>query len=617
MALIKSRPKVRARVPNEIRPGDHILATVICDCKREIEVASVDVVLTATEGWRTGSGDNAVSRSQTLLNLGARLSGRRVLPAGQTELSVRIPLPKEAPPSYRGTAATIEYELNIHVAIPWWPDRRASFEIHVAPPARPSPEQVPQVFSSDPEGPRGTEPHAELSVASSWTRVGDVVTGALALSNVGQNRYSEIKVGLRGVETIYDGGTVRSQHDALRYQIRLGAEEASEGEMIPFRFRLPDEAHADLAHAPRPGGLRGLAALHWQLELIVGVRWGSDLTLRVPFAVLPASSRPGDAPSRLAPPTVGSDRLRAVWEDIGRGLGLTYEAQTLWGAFGETSLVIRRDHAGRNGIFLLAEVRYPELHLSLEVQPATSVQKMVRAGARIGDPAWDRDHCVLARDAAQVSELLRQLIPAMQNASLRRLDDRMMTVAVRDAGQSRARMQRFCAAAVALARAMEEARRNVPPPPAMRGALEEWRELARRLDAELETSRMRIEGQSSLLPAEVRLAFDAGGQPLSTWLSVRTPSALDEEHRFRFTRGDPDSSLEARFRGEALELMRVITKSASEVEIVPERVSVGLDMVLGVYREQSPMFTAAAAEQRLSRMVRLIAILRGQAGPYR
>jgi len=313
MGLLKTRPRIRARVPNEIRPGDQLLATVLLDCKREVEVDFVDVVVEGTEGWRIGGGQNSVSRRLTLLRLGARLCDERTLPEGETELSVRIPLPDDAPPSYRGSASKIDYELRVHASVPWWPDRRSAFELHVAPPERPSPDTTTHVYSSDPDGPRGQEAHVELSLASTWTRVGDVVSGALALSNVRYNRYSEIKVGLRGVETIYDAGRVRGEREYMRYQIRLGAEQAREGEMIPFRFRLPDDAMADLAWAPRPNGATGLCSLRWELELVVGIRWGSDLTLRVPFAVLPRSARPGDAPLRLAPPTVGSDRLRAIW----------------------------------------------------------------------------------------------------------------------------------------------------------------------------------------------------------------------------------------------------------------------------------------------------------------
>lgn len=524
MAILKSRPRVRARVPNEIRPGDEFRVTVVLDCARAVEVGSVDVRLEGTERWTLGGGNNTVSRQNNFLTLGARLSEKRELPKGRTELSVYIPLPQDAPPTYRGSAARIEYTLEVHVAVPWWIDRRASFDVFVAPTEIPSPEPGPMIYSSNPGGPRGTEAHAEVSVASSWTRSGDIVSGALALSNVAHHRYSEVKVGLRGLETLYDGDHVRTEREYLRYQIRLGAEQAQEGEMIPFRFRLPDEAMSDLPWTARPNGQRGLASLAWQLEVIVGIRWGSDLTLRMPFRVLPASKRPGDAPSRLAPPTVGSDRLREIWEAAGGQHGLRYEAQTLFGQLGGTTLAIRRDLMGRDGIFLLAELTYPELYLALDVRPATKVQMMVGGGVRIGNPGWDRDHYVTARDEAQAAEVLRSIVPATTNATLRSMDDRRLTIAVRDTGATRARMETFVAAATDLARVFEARRVAIPPPTAMKDALGAWRELATRIAGPLETARLRIEGAVGTMRAEVRVAFDEEGQPLSTWLSVIPPS---------------------------------------------------------------------------------------------
>lgn len=638
MAILKSRPSVRVRVPNEIRPGDDFRAVVVLDCKRPVEIRFVEVVLEGKEHWSIGAGDSSVSRSQVLLRLGAPLSDERTLPKGRTELSVRIPLPEHSPPSFRGSASEIEYSLAVHVSIPWWPDRRSSFEIHVAPTEVASPDIEPQIYSSDPKGPVAREPHVEVSLAGAWTRVGDIVIGALALNNVAHNRYSEIQVGLRGVETLYDAGRERAEREYMRYQIRLGAEQAREGEMIPFRFRLPDDAMADLPQVVRPEGRAPLFSLRWQLEVVVGIHWGSDLTLRMPFRVLPRSKRPGDAPSRLAPPPVGSDRLRGVWEACGEAHGLRYEAQTLYGQLGGTTLSIRRDHLGRDGIFVVAEISYPELHLDLEVEPATKIQKMVGGGVRVGHPSWDRDHYVRARDADQVALVLRALLPAMASSRLRRMDDRRLTIGVRDAGTSRTRMERFVAASSALARTFEAIRRDLPPPPSVASSVGVWRELAARTGAELETARMRIKGQLGTMEAEVRLAFDDDGRPLSTWISVRPPSPIDTEHELHVT-GDTDdvrTQLERRFDGEVLEIVKVIADGAHELEIEPMRVSVCLPTLLGVGPEdpaskkanalsvitigaeqKRTLLTSAIAEQKLSRLGRLITLLRGQAGPYR
>lgn len=637
MAILKSRPRVRVRVPSEIRPGDEFRATVVLDCKRAVDVGSVSVRLEGTDRWTIGSGDHAVSRRNDFLSLGAELCGERKLPKGRTELSVYIPLPETAPPTFKGSAARIEYTLHVHVAIPWWPDRRAAFDVFVAPPEVPSLAPQNALYSSNPNGPVGQEPHCEVSVASVWTRSGDIVSGALALANVAHNRYSEVRVGLRGVETIYDAGKVRTEREYMRYQIRLGAEQVTEGEMIPFRFRLPPEAAAEMPWGMRPNGQPPLSSLAWQLEVVVGIRWSQDLTLRVPFRVLPASSRPGDAPSRLAPPTVGSDRLRELWQTIGAQHGLQYDTQTLVGQLGGTTLAIRRDLTGRRGVFVVAELTYPELHLALDVAPATKMQMMVGGGARIGDAQWDRDHYVRARDEGQAAEVLKAVVPAMRGGTLRRMDDRRLTIEVRDTGAQRPRMEQFVAASAELARTFEGVRQALPPPPVMRDALTAWRELAGRIAGTLEPARMRVEGQLATMAAEVRLSFDEKGQPLGTWLAVATPTPLDASHAIRVVGGaEAGAQLASRFEGETLELLRIIGHGALELAVEPDRVAIGLPFLFGLpadapsaaaaralptitLTEQPPALpmTPALAEQRLNRLAALITLLRGQAGPYR
>lgn len=626
--MLKSRPRVRVRVPSEIRAGDEFRATVILECRRPVDVGTIRVVLQGHERWTMGAGDSSVTRRNDFLRLGASLCDPRELPEGRTELSVRIPLPESAPPSYHGTIARIEYTLDVHVPIPWWPDRRASFEIHVAPPQVARLPDEPKIFSSNPSGPVGDEAHAEISLANTWTRVGDIVDGAVALSNAPHHRYSHIQVGLRGVETLYEGKTKRGEREYMRYRIRLGAEEALDGEMIPFRFRLPDDAMAELPWTRRPGGKAGLSSVRWEFEIVVGIRWESDLILRMPFRVLPASKRPGDAPARIAPPSIGSDRLRAVWEMAGRPHGLRYQSQTLSGRFGGTTLTIRRDHLGRSGIFIIAELSYPGLHLDLEVEPASAVQKVVGGGAQVGHPSWDRDHYVRARDANQAAELLQAIVPSMTNAILRRMDDGHLIVGVRAPGQSAARMNRFVGATIQLVRAFEAVRVELPPPHRMRGAVDAWRKLAGRLGGTLETARMRIEGSLGALRVEVRLAFDDAGDPLSTWLSVEPPGEIDREHELRITGTtvDPFALLDARFDGEVRELLTIIARGAHEVAIERGRVAVCLPTLLGaegggelptIGGRGARALSPSIAEQRLSRLARLVALLRGHAGPYR
>lgn len=629
VGLIKTRPKVRVQVPAEIRAGDQVRANVRLDCKRAVPVDWVDLTLTGIERWVVGGGKHTVAEQRTLCRLKARLCEERELPAGMTDLPVSIPLPADLPPSFKGERAFISYTLTVHASVPWWPDRRASFEILVVPPPQPSPPNEPRRYSTDPDGPVGTEPHVEMSLSTDWTRAGDRVTGALALQNTEHNRYSEISVALVGTLQYFRGASSYATREYLRYQIRLGAERATDGEMIPFRFRLPDDTAPDLPARPRPGGLRGVIELDWSFELTVGVRWGNDVKLRVPFKVLPRSERSTDAPSRLAPPAIGSDRLRDLWTSIGEPLGLRYEMQQLTTQLGDTELRIRRDHLGRDGIHLVVELSYPELHLGLEVEPATRVQRLVGGGTQIGVSGWDKEHYVRARDEAQVAEVLRALVPEMNNARLRRMDDTRLVVQVRDGGSSGARLERFARGAMGLGRALERVRAAMPPPSALAGVVDEWQTLADRLGAPLELARMRIAGTVGVAPAEVRVAFDEDGEPFCTWLSVEATTPLDEAHRFRLLArdDDPRARIAQRFEGDAVGLLETLAHGASEIEITPERITAQLPAPMGLtrqppwiqIREQTPKAKpdAASVEQRLGRLAQLAQILKGQAGPYR
>lgn len=604
MGWIKTRPNVRLRVPNEIVPGKTFRATVLLDCRRDVPVDFVKVVLHGTESWTVGSGDSSTSRHRDLTRLGAQLSGARTFRAGRHELSVQIPLPPNLPPTFQGRDGNIEYELQVHVSVPWWPDRKSAFEIHVAPLPVRSPPTNPQIYTSRVGGPADREPHAEMSVSADWTRAGDEVRGAFALSNVEHNRYSEATVGLVGTETLYNGPHTYGQNEYMRYRVRVGLEEATEGEMLPFHFRLPSTVMCQMDRVPK----RGLIALRWELELRVGVRWGRDLVLRVPFQVLPRSSRPGDAPARLAPPVVGSDRLGALWQRVGEPHGLAYGAQRLTRQFGQTHLTIRREHRGRDGIHLVAELEYPELHLDLEIEPAKGFK--MRGGVRVGFDDWDREHHVLARDPAQAITMLKGLVPRMKGPTVERMDDRRLRLTFRDSGQKPAVLERFVASAVHLASYAEAMRQDLPPPTGLTAALPTWRRLAERISGTLETARMRIAGRSEMLSTEVRVAFHRGGEAMCTWLSVAPRTPLDAEHVFGWRAAEGPLSLPQ--SGEAGELIRAVANQVEELSIEPERISVRVGLV-GI----DPWLTADRVEQKLNRMAQLERVLRGEAGPYR
>lgn len=613
--MIKARPRIEVRVPREIVPGTDVSTLVVLHARRPVEVEHVDVELRATEHASLGDG---ASRTLELLHLGARLSEARVLPAGRTELPVRIPLPPWAPPSHRGRYGRIEYALRVHVSIAWWPDRRADYELHVVPVPVESPEVTPALYSADPSGPRGNEPHAELSLASTWTRAGELVSGALALHNVRHQRYTRATIALVAEETVHLGGRAKPL-EMVRYAIPIGLDGAGEGEPVPFQFRVPTDAPPELLSEPRPVGA-SLVTVGWALEVQIGVGWGSGLTLRAPFRVLPRSLDPRDAPKLdRAPPTVGSSRLNALWSAVGTTHGLVLEGDVLRGRIGATELSIRRDHRGREGIYLVAEIEHPPLHLDLAVEPASALRQMMGGDVTAGDVSWDRDHHVVARDPAQAQKVLQALLPWLKAVRLRRLDDRGAVIEERDAGQVRERLDMFLVMARELAQALERERTTLPPPTGMEAALAEWRALARTLSGPLETARLFVRGTLGTFDAEVRLAFDGRGRPLCTWLTVDTPTPFGREHVFAWyaQQGPASDAIAARFRGPTAEHVTVLAEGASELAIEPEHLVVRLPFALGLPDAEGRAQGAAYAERKLERMAQLALALRGVAAPYR
>ncbi|MCZ7687531.1 MAG: hypothetical protein M5U28_55850 [Sandaracinaceae bacterium] len=229
---------------------------------------------------------------------------------------MRIPLSAEAPPSYRGTHVRIEYEARVHAAIDWWPDAHAAFELKVVPPVVESPPTEPGVYSSDPEGPRGGEPHVELSLASTWTRAGEIVSGAFALSNVGSNRYTDVRVGLRGVETLHHRTSAPHARDHVRYEIRLERGARPGGRDDPLHVPPARRRHAGVRELAAPGR----QVRHQLPRLGVrdrrGVGWSGDMTLRIP---LPRAARVAERGGRADPARAADGRLRPPARRVGGG----------------------------------------------------------------------------------------------------------------------------------------------------------------------------------------------------------------------------------------------------------------------------------------------------------
>jgi hypothetical protein len=56
---------------------------------------------------------------------------------------------------------------------------------------------------------------------------------------------------------------------------------------------------------------------------------------------------------------VGSARLELLWETVARHTGCEPEGTTMRTTVGSVSVDVRREHRGRDGVYVVGELRYP------------------------------------------------------------------------------------------------------------------------------------------------------------------------------------------------------------------------------------------------------------------
>ncbi len=590
---------------------------MVLKAAREVPLDWVKVELKGVEQATFGSGKHSRRKRHQLLNLRAELSGARTLKPGKTELRCRFRLPADLPASFKGRRAAIRYEMTVRASIPWWPDAREAFVVQVTPQPG-SPQQQPARFAS--EGPSGTQPYLEGSLSSNVLWPGATLTGAVALSNVAYNRYRDVKLSLYGREAVASGW---SSHESKvqRYELRVRPSgEHVEGQPIPFSFAIP--AHLSPAYRSE------LSRLDWFFEVRATIRLGSDLSLLLPMA-LQAAPDPGAARESTisAPPTVGSPRLQELWRGVASEVGLEQVGGEMRGRVGQrVGVRVRREHRGRKGMHLVGELRYAELHLELQLRPATGLRKHLGGGVLTGDAPWDRDNYLLGRNAPQLSGFIARLQPTLRPFALAQMDDVHLEVEHRGTGQKGPALRQFAQQVVALAQALDGALGAIPPPaaPGLDWDLPAWQACARRLSGALETARMAVpEGSLDGQPVSLVTVWQTGDEddaPLcTTELSLRHGAALASALELTMDR-DSDGLRWAR-GGAAVALDQIselTVEARAQLEALASRVD-ALELSHETIHASIPglLLDPAPALEALDAAARLGLLLRRSAGPYR
>jgi hypothetical protein len=613
MRLFKQRPRILLLAAREVHPGERFEVEVVLDARATVELSFVEIALLGVEQATIGGGGRTMTQRAELVDLRRQLLGPTTLARGQRRLRASFELPADAPPTYQGVSGGMEYAFEVHVAIPWWPGVRERFELKVTlPPAQPS-EPQPLLFSSAPTGPRGRELWVEGSLAASTLTPGSRLGGALALGNIEHHRLRELRLALVAEETITIPPEIAGPRSArlearrLESQLDLPAT-LIDGQTLPFELELP----ADLpltyaAHRWRLG---------WSFELTLAVRWGRDVRVAVPVSLVAAPRRSTPAAPRVVPPSVGSERLSALWSAVGAQLGLRYEQQTLRGELGDVGLELRREHRGRRGIYLVGELGYPDWGLELRVEAAGLRGRLLAGrGCSIGDERFDHLQRVRAREPAQASAVLLMLLTALDPfLPLATMDDHGLRVELRDAGQRATKLRRFAKQLTHLAREVAVARASTPPPAAMANQLTSWRALAERLGGRLAAGAMHVEGALQGQAARVMTRWSADGAPEHTLVALQSTAALPSEvcvdvkaEQGRIGQ-EQLAPLSRRLPEAGRSNLQRLVRGCQRLRITRQELAVELG---------APLPEPLAALERLGELSRLARWLRPGVGPYR
>lgn len=529
---MRSRPKLEVYFqPSRPIPGSRLVVEVVAVSRSETPVDGIDLVLRGLErrySHNSHNGTTSTSHYEDIrpLALVAKIPGPMTLTAGRHVHRAAFDLPPSITPSLKTRLGLVEYTLDVRVGIPWWPDRRQIYALEVAIPPTRGITQRPVTFCSAEGGPRGTALYLEASLDTTELPAGGVVEGAVSVHNVAHSRVRRVEVAFVG----YDRARFRSsaaEVEDSRFVAVVADGPPPEATPVPFSIRVPEQA--------RPSIQGALFELAYQVEIRAVVAWGSDVVMRIPCTIRPVGSSTAEPPRRGAKrlPPVGSERRRAVWAEVARRCGLDndMEGERMRGTFGEVALSVTLEHRDDAGLWSVATLRWPALHVGLEVREKKWTDAF-RAAVELDDAGFAARLWGRGREAAQVEAVLddetRAALLVFEQVAV---DDEGCVVASAGSAHAVEPLQAFVDAALRLARAFDRSRRAVPPPAAMADAMPRWEAFARQLSGRVDPGEPRVadatfEGE----PVEIVTTWGAEGAPTGARVRVLRPrDARDDD----------------------------------------------------------------------------------------
>ncbi|MBI2394111.1 MAG: hypothetical protein HYV09_31355 [Deltaproteobacteria bacterium] len=398
---MRRRPKLQVFLkPATAVAGSEVLAELVLTSKAETPVDAITLTLrgqehvTVGEGWVSAS---IVAQRAAF--------GPRTLERGEHRVSARFVIPDDAPPTHRGRLVMVDYELEVHVDIPWWPDRRERYLVAVTrrplPLAAPSP---PTVFTNRKSAPN--ELHLEATIDDTRIEQGGVITGAVSFANVARKRVRSVDLVFQPREAVTSGDAPPVWLDGAALVSTILDRAPSEGETVPFRVKLPEDA------APTFSSRR--ARVTWSFSIVARVAFADDVTIALPILVSPAARRgAGAARRRTVLPPIGRERRALLVQAAAERLGLEVDAvhEELRGDAGLASLTIRLERREQSGLLAVAELSWPALGMSLAVRERRWTDAFGGA-IDLDDAAFHQRVHVVAADADRARRMLDESLRA-------------------------------------------------------------------------------------------------------------------------------------------------------------------------------------------------------------
>ncbi len=471
-----------------IEPGSTFGIEVILRSRSETPTEHVTVTLTADVSVAIPQGKTVAARQRRLAQPQTATWKPGMLGVGEHRQRAQFSIEPNTPPSYQAAAGwcRVAYLIEVHVAIPFWIDRRVHFAVPVASlPRMPLEASTATLVSTRPAGQTAGELYIEASLDATQLRPGDELRGDVTFANVNVKRIRRVTIAFAVFEHTREPFV--AMNTVARWAATLVSGPPPEGESFPFHFVIPPELW--------PSFDAGLFAFRWVFEVRADVVLGADVVLSIPLDVL--RTPPGvELPphSRRALP-VGRERLARMWTMVAERIGVSYDESesAMLATRGAVSMKLVRE-AFQGTLGIVAHYRYPHLGLDLHLGARSFLESMITRGryeSRVA--AANQRFTIVGRDRLQLDAFFdTAILEHLASATSVVLDDDLAHVRVAGVANSASTLEQVARAALGLLELFAAAVARIPVPHAFIVYADAWRNFAASVGGRFEPGRMWI-----------------------------------------------------------------------------------------------------------------------------